>query len=402
MCGFLQEMRLWLSSAECLVGAYVVLLRKLVHAQMPTYDAQASSAMLMEALLSQCLFHKKILGTTSTLLGLSKHLFSVQKDLGLCYLAEISGVLSCLSHSLSGLEFEHEQLVGLKLLAFLIEWKHENVLELQEQKHYLSEELLCVMAVINLAISPSKSVKAVVYHILSRFSSLVLDTPATHSSDQQDISTDYHISKPALILPKLLRHIWSQPSSAGFIFMKHTATKVSPESGRNCLEARYWTDQLNDYLTVLRREKLTLDSLSSKKTSSVAISSLISSVACVLVMHPKLGTSAAESLAMLGASDPRLGMPLFVVILFYIKILCDNNNFSTEILLSLIESLPSVAIHGFVLPLALQWISPMLNRDTNLVLYAIAVRLLCKIWIVTDWAFPNLQRGFHECCLIDT
>ncbi|KAG2586760.1 hypothetical protein PVAP13_5NG075481 [Panicum virgatum] len=368
-----QEMRLWLSSAECLVGAYVVLLRKLVHAQM---DAQASSAMLMEALLSQCLFHKKILGTTSTLLGLSKHLFSVQKDLGLCYLAEISGVLSCLSHSLSGLEFEHEQLFGLKLLPFLIEWKHENVLELQEQKHCLSEELLCVMAVINLAISPSKSVKAVVYHILSRFSSLVLDTPATHSSDQQDISTDYHISKPALILPKLLRHIWSQPSSAGFIFMKHTATKVSPESGRNCLEARYWTDQLNDYLTVLRREKLMLD-LSSKKTSSVAISSLISSVAC--------------SLAMLGASDPRLGMPLFVVILFYIKILCDNNNFSTEILLSLIESLPSVAIHGFVLPLALQWISPMLNRDTNLVLYAIAVRLLCKIWIVTDWAFPNLQ-----------
>jgi len=60
---------------------------------------------------------------------------------------------------------------------------------------------------------------------------------------------------------------------------------------------------------------------------AVAISSLISSVACVLVMHPKLGTSAAESLAMLGASDPRLGMPLFVVILFYIKILCDNNNF---------------------------------------------------------------------------
>jgi len=67
---------------------------------------------------------------------------------------------------------------------------------------------------------------------------------------------------------------------------------------------------------------------------AVAISSLISSVACVLVMHPKLGTSAAESLAMLGASDPRLGMPLFVVILFYIKILCNNNDFSTEILVS--------------------------------------------------------------------
>ena len=73
-----------------------------------------------------------------------------------------------------------------------------------------------------------------------------------------------HISLSNFFFP------WSlpQPSSAGFIFMKHTATKVSPESGRNCLEARYWTDQLNDYLTALRREKLTLDGLSSKKTST--------------------------------------------------------------------------------------------------------------------------------------
>lgn len=63
---------------------------------------------------------------------------------------------------------------------------------------------------------------------------------------------------------------WShpQPSSASFIFMKHTAIKVSPDSGRKCLEARYWTHELNDYLAVLRREKLTLDGSPSKKTSS--------------------------------------------------------------------------------------------------------------------------------------
>jgi hypothetical protein len=51
-------------------------------------------------------------------------------------------------------------------------------------------------------------------------------------------------------------------------------------------------------------------------------------------MHPKLGTSAAESLAMLGTSDPRLGMPLFVVILFYSKILCSSGKFSAEISVS--------------------------------------------------------------------
>ncbi|KAJ1282422.1 hypothetical protein BS78_03G050600 [Paspalum vaginatum] len=387
-----QEVWLWLNSAECLVDAYVVLLRKLAHAQMPTYDAQANSVMLMETLISQCSFHKKFLGIVSSIFELSKHLFSVQKDLGSCYLPEISVVLSSLSYSLSGLEFEHEQLTGLKLLAFLIEWKYENaaVLERKERTHHISEELLCVMAVMNLAISPSKSVKAVAYHVMSRFSLLVSDLPTSHSSEEQDISMVYHISKPALILPKLLHHLWSKPSSSGFNFIKYRATKVSPDSGQSYLEASYWTHQINDYLTVLRRENLTLDVLSSKKISP-AISSLIGSVASVLVMHPKLGCSAAESLAMLGASDPRLSMPLFVVILFYIKILCSKDNFSTDILLSLLESLPSLAVHGFMLPLALQWITPMLKRDSNSAVNAISVRLLCKIWAATDWAFPNLQ-----------
>ena len=80
---------------------------------------------LVETLLSQCSLHQKLLGMACVVLGLSKYLFSVQKDLGLCYLPEISGVLSSLSCILSGLEFEHEQLAGLKLLAFLIEWRHE-------------------------------------------------------------------------------------------------------------------------------------------------------------------------------------------------------------------------------------------------------------------------------------
>ncbi|KAK3164000.1 hypothetical protein QOZ80_1AG0011250 [Eleusine coracana subsp. coracana] len=352
-----EEVRLWLSSAECLVDAYVLLLKKLAHAQMPTHDTQASSAELMETLLSQCSLHQKLIGITSTVLG--------------------------------GLEFEHEQLAGLRLLALLIEWKYEKVFERKESIHNLSEELLCVLPVINLAVSPSKSVKAASSHVLSRFSLLVLDSPASHLSEQ-DTSMVYHISKPSFILPKLLRHLWSQPSSSGLIFMKYAVSKISPDSDRNCLEATCWTHQINDYLTALHREKLTLDDLS-KYTSSVATSSLVSSVVSVLVLHPKLATSAAQSLATLGASNPRLGMPLFVVILFYSKILYINNNCSTKILLRLLESLPSLAIHSFVLPLALQWISPMLKRDTNPALYAIAVRLLCKIWIATDWAFPNLQ-----------
>lgn len=81
---------------------------------------------LLEILLSQCSLHHQLLGMSCAVLRLSEYLFSVQKDLGLCYLPEISGVLSSLSCILSALEFESEQLAGLKLLAFLVEWRHEN------------------------------------------------------------------------------------------------------------------------------------------------------------------------------------------------------------------------------------------------------------------------------------
>jgi hypothetical protein len=66
--------------------------------------------------------------------------------------------------------------------------------------------------------------------------------------------------------------------------------------------------------------------------------SLVSSVVSVLVMHPKLGTSAAQSLGILGASDPKLGMPLLLVILFYCKTIYSNDNFSTNSLVSTVSS----------------------------------------------------------------
>uniref|UniRef100_A0A0E0MRW9 DUF3730 domain-containing protein n=1 Tax=Oryza rufipogon TaxID=4529 RepID=A0A0E0MRW9_ORYRU len=386
-----EEVRLWLSSVECLVDAYVVLLRKFAHAQMATYDAQANSVELIEMLLSQCSLHHQFMGNTSVVLGLSKHLFLAQKDLGLCYLPEISVVLSSLAFILSGLEFEHEQLSGLKLLAFLIEWRHENALRTNEAVHHFSEEIVCVLPVINLVISPSKSVKSVASHVLSRFHVLVLDLLASCSSEQQDSSMVHHISKPTSILPKLVHHLWSQSSSSGFIFTKYITSRGLAESAGNSTEPNYWTHQINEYLSALRKEKLSLDSLSSKKIQSVAISSLLSSAVSVLVMHPKIGTSAAQSLALLGATDPKLGMPLLVLILFYTKVLYSNNNCDANILLSLLESLPSLAVHGFVLPLSLQLISSMLKKDVKSVLYPIAVRLLCKMWTVTDWAFQNLQ-----------
>jgi hypothetical protein len=80
----------------------------------------------------------------------------------------------------------------------------------KEAVHHFSEELFCLLPVINLVISPSRSVKEVAAHVLSRFSLLVLELPASCSSEQQDFSTVLHISKPTSILPKLVHHLWSQ------------------------------------------------------------------------------------------------------------------------------------------------------------------------------------------------
>lgn len=97
-------------------------------------------------------------------------------------------------------------------------------LKTNEVVHHFSEELLCVLPVINLVISPSRSVKAVASHVLSRFSLLVLELPASCSSEQQDISMVHHISRPTFILPKLVHHLWSQVIFYPIFFFCYAAT----------------------------------------------------------------------------------------------------------------------------------------------------------------------------------
>jgi hypothetical protein len=57
-------------------------------------------------------------------------------------------------------------------------------------------------------------------------------------------------------------------SASGFFFTKHATCKGLPESSANYSEANYWTEETNEYLSVLAREKLALDGSSSKKMSS--------------------------------------------------------------------------------------------------------------------------------------
>lgn len=53
---------------------------------------------------------------------------------------------------------------------------------------------------------------------------------------------------------------------------------------------------------------------------------LLSGIACVLLMHQSLGHSAGDLLAICNKMDPKLGVPLMLVILFYNHIYSDNKD----------------------------------------------------------------------------
>ena len=78
------------------------------------------------------------------------------------------------------------------------------VLKANEAVHHFSEELLSLLSVINLVMSPSGSVKEVASHVLllSGFSSLVLELPASCSSEQQVFSMVHRIGEHTFILPR--------------------------------------------------------------------------------------------------------------------------------------------------------------------------------------------------------
>ncbi|XP_072999773.1 protein RST1 isoform X2 [Typha latifolia] len=371
-----EEVGCLLSSAEYLVDAYVIVLKHMAHNGMSTANAQVCSMELLETLFSFCSDQHKPLGVIDVVLELSKRLLTAQKELGLHYLSDFVNAFVSISVILSQVEFEHEHLSCLKLLILLTEWKSENGSEC-----YFSEELLCVFPVIILMISPSKSVKAAAADLLSRIDILPLALPVTCTREQISDARLPFISTPASIILKLLHCLWFEESSfTSSFFMEFFISNNVSVPERKWKEEKRWASQLRVYLSNFGRQK-----------SPEGISFLLSSVASILLMHTRLGASAMESLGALSATDPKLGMPVFLIILFYSKILCNKGGSGPETLLRLLETLPSLATNSMMVPLIMQTILPMLHKEAKPVLYAIAVRLLCKIWVVTDRAFATLQ-----------
>ncbi|XP_065012518.1 protein RST1-like isoform X1 [Musa acuminata AAA Group] len=377
-----EDFKCLLVSSEYLVDAFIVVLKQLSCGetvfQSVSIDAKACGIELLENLLSVAIGCTKPWGGVEILLELAKRLLVAQRNCGLPYPAELVTVIVSVSIILTQAEFEHEHLSALKLLIFLNEWKKENEDNSKGIACYHGEDLLCIFPLINLLSSPSQSVKASASHLLSRATRQVLelsDDPRKVQIPTSGTST----LRLGFILLRLLHHLWFQnhDEKIGFI-------------GSQCGVMTSWTSQLKEYLSTVRRQKYN-SIIQSPESSSGGLTSLFSSVASILLVHPKLSTSAVDSLAAIGGMDYKLGMPLLLTVLFHIKMLCRDKCDSLKMLPRLLEMLPSLATHSVMVPLILQTVLPMLHKSANPVLYGTAVRLLCKTWVINDTAFGTLQ-----------
>ncbi|XWS44143.1 hypothetical protein CRYUN_Cryun15aG0019200 [Craigia yunnanensis] len=398
----LEETRNFSYVAECVIDSFTVVLRQLVGKGLLITEAQLCGVELIENVLSLYTCPCKQSGGTEPIVELLKHMLAAQKDLALQYIPELSSVILSLSVLLIQSELEHEQLSILKFLHFLLKWKSETECFVDGAEHFLPEELLVIFPNISLISSPSKSVKGAANDllvILERLLVKLLMTPKIELPKKRGYPS---ISRPELIAYRLLQHLWFQDqfslSSSFFLrFASVRETDVEEMHGG----PRSWAYQLKELaIWTVERRKSGLPAPRSHKSFLTEMPLLLGAIASVLLMHPSHGSAAIDALASIGIMDPKLGVPLLLVILFYNNIFTRKDVYQNMVP-KLLGMLPSLASQSGMIPLVVQIILPMLHKDAKPVLYATATRLLCQTWEINDRAFGSLQgvllpKGFTE------
>ncbi|KAJ0962529.1 hypothetical protein J5N97_027651 [Dioscorea zingiberensis] len=388
-----EEFKYLVSSAESVVDALMVVLKHIRTAEVElSSEAQACCMEILEAVLSVCTLLNAPPGGTETFIKLMTRFLVAQKELGLHYFREFSLVSLSMSVILTHVEFEHEQLSILKILTFLVKWKTETEYPMKEVASHLSEELLFILPVINLLASPSKSVKAAASSLLILVERLMPELFVKPNKVSISRIQFLPASKLESIPFRLLNHLWFQespPIQHSFFPGFYCNDMFLMKETKN--ESIYLTSESRDdsLAAIINRLNLSLSQFQGEKLAGMRM--LICSVISILLMHPSLGVSAVDSLSAIGVTDPNLGIPMLLVILFYIKTLYGCNGSSHEILIRLLGIIPSLAVHSSMVPLIIQTLTPLLHKDANPLLYAAAVRLLCKTWVSTDRAFGTLQ-----------
>lgn len=375
---------------KIIVDAFVAVLSHLAVNGVLIHEAQLCGAELLEMVFSMCTYVYKYSSGEECIFDMSRRLIVVQAELGLKCIPEASIVMLSLFVTLNQSELEHIQLAILKLVLELIKWKSGN-----ETIVDVHEEILFAFPAISLMSSPSKYVKEAASElliILGKLSASFLVAPTNELLMEERYP---RISKLEDIIYRLFRHLWFQvQTSVAGSFYLHWVSKGSKQAEEKENPLKNWTSAIIEYCQrMVEIKKSSLSRSQSEETFLREIPPLLGAIASVLIVHPTLGNSAVDLLGIAGNMDPKHGVPLFLVVLFYNNILSRKSqeiDFQ-DILLKLLRMLPSLVSHSAMIPLVVQTIIPMLQKDANPVLYATALRLLCKAWEINDRIFGSLQ-----------
>ncbi|CAB4305648.1 unnamed protein product [Prunus armeniaca] len=400
--GMVEDFRNFIYFAECMVDAYTVVLRHLAGTGSLIAEAHLCGLELFEKILSISSAAHMHSGLIEPILELSKHLLFAQKDIGLHYVPKLSSAMLTLFIILVQSELEHEQLSTLKLLHLLLKWKYGNEYVVDRTACVLSEELLFIFPVISLLSSPSKYVKGAATDLLAMLEKLlvtVLIAPTHKPSKEAGYPS---LSTPGSIVFRILRHLWFQDPYSSSSFFLNFASSGKTDGKEIHDVSRSWASELREYtLWIVERRKSSLPLSQPQERFITGMPLLLCAISGVLVMHQSLGSTALESLAAIATMDPKVGAQLLLAILFYNNMFTRKDISCCTMLPKLLTMLPALASHSMMIPLVVQTILPMLQKDAKPTLYATAIRLLCQTWETNDRAFGSLQgvllpKGFTE------
>ncbi|KAL0351038.1 UNVERIFIED_CONTAM: protein RST1 [Sesamum radiatum] len=244
---------------ECLVDAYLVVLRQLVGMGSLVHEAQLCGLALLEAVLLQHRDFVKCSGGVEKILDVTRHTLAVQKELGLNYVTELSSLMLSLFPILVHSELEHEQYSILKLVLFLSRWKNDDEHGIGAFPSQLSEELLFIFPVLALVSSPSRFVKQTATDLLSILGKIASNLMISPKEKRVPDGKHLSIASPGSIVFRFLRNLWfeDQLSLHGLIYVS-----LFPDCGVYGTEEHFqlnaWASSVKEYyLGIIGKQKST-------------------------------------------------------------------------------------------------------------------------------------------------
>ncbi|XP_027358768.1 protein RST1 [Abrus precatorius] len=378
---------------EHMVEAYIVVLKSLAGNKSLITEAQLHAVEFLETILSLSTCLQWHPGGYEPICELFKRLFSVQKDLGLQWLPGLSSTMLSLFTILIQSELEHEQISILKFLLLILKWKCNNNDAISRTKSSFFEETLFLLPVVSLMSSSSKSVKGLAIDLLLLLEKLLVKMFVA-LKDKPIVEGGVHYpSTPGYIVLRLLRHLWYQDGESSYrISLLKLALKGMNQSEIMHDSPTSWVSHVRGFcLSIVDQRKSSLPLSHFQEVFLNEIPLLLSAVLGVLLIQPLMGAAAVDSLSSIAIMDPKMGVPLLLTIMFYSNIFTRHDVNHHDMLLKVFEMLPSLASHSAMIPLVVQTILPMLNKDAKVSLYSTATRLLCRTWEINDRAFGSLQ-----------